>query len=120
METLNSLKNSNRELYLKLNSLNTSLAKDPSSVDTDALEGIYNRVLESLENHKNEIIKLLDSVKKRKKNEIEIETVKRIKPLFAIGDSVIVKLETFWIMAITGKYLENLDKYTVIDAEDSK
>lgn len=113
MENLNQVKLNNRNLYLKLDSLSETY-----NPDADECLDIITKALEAMSKHKMALETLLEG-KKRKTTGSEIIS-KKVKTLFNSGDSVAVKVENVWILAIVGKYVSNLDKYSIIDAEDSK
>ena len=122
MENLAQIKTGNRNLYLRLDSLHSSLRDSPNP-DSDSIQELYPRVIDALVSHKSAILQILslESQKKRKNLELESTSHKKLKKLdLQSGDSVIVKHEKVWILAIVGKYLPNLQKYSIIDAEDSK
>jgi hypothetical protein len=116
MENLNQIKFNNKSLYLKLDSLSQS--KDASG---DDMQELLTEALGALNAHKAAIENVAFEVKKRKNSGTE-SISKKLKTgsIFSNGDSVAVKVGNVWILAIVDKYLANIDKYSIIDAEDSK
>jgi hypothetical protein len=116
MEPLNQIKLNNKSLYLKLDSLSQS-----NDFSGDEIQEILNKALEALNAHKAAIEQVMLEGKKRKNSGSE-SIAKKVKTslVFSNGDSVAGKVGNVWILAIVDKYLPNIDKYAIIDAEDSK
>lgn len=101
---------------MKLDSLSQS-----SDFSGEEIQEILNNALEALNAHKLAIEQVMLEGKKRKNSGSE-SIAKKVKTstIFSNGDSVAVKVGNVWILAIVDKYLPNIDKYAIIDAEDSK